>query len=408
MWPDVAGKWPLPAALVHIAVVVACGGGVAGSATVPLPEPTLEAQPTVSGLSPTVSTSDAFLGANGATGSVAPELAGITGWINSDPLTLADLQGRVVLLDFWTYTCVNCIRTFPFLREWHRKYAESGLVIVGVHTPEFEFEESAHNVRAAAADHELAYPIAQDNDYATWVSYDVQAWPTKVLIGPDGQVEYRHRGEGGYEETELKIREVLEKAGATVDGIPISTASRLPFDPLALAAGPDSGLTRELYGGFIRGVVGGGAYVINREYYEAPNQEIYYQDPGRRLNDFIFLDGVWRNSPESLTHARETEEFDDYLGIEFFANSVNAVMKPDGEPSVIVKVTLDGLPVTEEDRGPDISYDDSGNSFVLVDQSRMYRLVELPEFGGHELLLSSNSAAFAFYAFTFGAYTEGP
>ena len=403
------GKWLLPAALVPVAMLVACGGRVADSSAVLLPEPTLEASPIVSGLSPTASATVTSLAPNGAAAaSVAPDLVGITGWINSDPLTLADLKGRVVLLDFWTYTCVNCIRTFPFLREWHSKYAESGLVIVGVHTPEFEFEQRAHNVRAAAEDYDLAYPIAQDNGYATWTAFNVQAWPTKVLIGPEGQVEYRHRGEGGYDETELKIRELLQKAGANLDDIPISTHSRPPIDPLALAAGPDESLTRELYGGFIQGVVGGGAYVLNREYYAAPNQEIYYRDPGQRLNNFVFLEGVWRNGPESLTHARETQEYEDYIGIEFFAKSVNIVMRPDGEPSVTVKVTLDGRPLTQENRGADIFFDDSGDSFVSVDASRMYRLVELPEFGGHELLLSSNSAAFALYAFTFGAYTEGP
>ena len=369
----------------------------------------MEAPPTVSGLSPTASTTVTSQASTGAAeSSTALELTGITGWINSDPLTLADLKGRVVLLDFWTYTCVNCIRTFPFLREWHSKYAESGLVIVGVHTPEFEFEQRAHNVRAAAAEHDLTYPIAQDNVHATWTAFGVMAWPTKLLIGPDGALRYMHQGEGNYEETELKIRELLREIGADLDGIPISTAARPPIDQLALAAGPDSGLTRELYGGFIQGVVGGGAYVLNREYYAAPNQEIYYQDPGQRLNNFIFLDGVWRNGPESLTHARETHEYEDYIGIEFFANSVNVVMKPDGEPSVTVKVTLDGRPLTQENRGADIFFDDSGDSFVSVDGSRMYRLVELPEFGGHELLLSSNSAAFALYAFTFGAYTEGP
>ena len=374
-----------------------------------LPEPTLEAPATVSGPSPTASTTETSLASsstNAASG--APELAGITGWINSEPLTLAELKGRVVLLDFWTYTCVNCVRTFPFLREWHSKYAGSGLVIVGVHTPEFEFEQRTHNVRAAAEDYDLTYPIAQDNGYATWTAFDVQAWPTKVLIGADGQVEYRHRGEGGYGETELKIRELLQKTGADLDDIPISTTSRPPIDQLALTAGPESGLTRELYGGFIQGVVGGGAFVLNREYYAAPNQEIYYRDPGQRLNNFIFLEGVWRNGSESLTHARETQDYEDYIGIEFFANSVNVVMKPDREPSVTVKVTLDGRPLTQDNRGADIFFDHMGDSFVSVDESRMYRLVELPEFGGHELLLSSNSAAFGIYAYTFGAYTEGP
>ena len=344
----------------------------------------------------------------GAAYSATHELQGIVGWINSDPLTLVGLKGKVVLLDFWTYTCVNCIRTLPFLREWHRKYRDLGLVILGVHTPEFEFERRHENVQAAAVEYGLTYPIAQDNDYATWTAFDVQAWPTKVLIGPDGVSRYMHRGEGDYEETELKIRELLQEIGADVDSIPISTVSGPEIDPIALEAGSGNELTRELYGGFMRGVIGGGAYVINPEYYAAPNQELYYRDEGQRRNHFIFLEGVWRNGPESIRHARETEDFEDYVGIEFFARSVNAVVTPEGEPGFTVMLTLDGRPLTHENRGADVLLDESGKSFIRVDRSRMFRLVELPQFGGHELLLTSNSSAFALYAFTFGAYQEGP
>ena len=158
----------------------------------------------------------------------------------------------------------------------------------------------------------------------------------------------------------------------------------------------------------MRGVAGGGAYVINPEYYASPNQELYYRDEGQRRNHFIFLEGVWRNGPESLRHARETEDFEDYVGIEFFASSVNAVITPEGESGFTVVLTLDGRPLTRENKGADVFLDESGKSFIKVDRSRMYRLVELPQFGGHELLLSSNSSAFALYAFTFGQYQEGP
>ena len=167
----------------------------------------------------------------GAEYSETHELQGIAGWINSDPLTLAGLKGKVVLLDFWTYTCVNCIRTLPFLREWHRKYGDLGLVIVGVHTPEFEFELRHENVQAAAVEHGLTYPIAQDNVYATWSAFGVMVWPTKLMIGPDGALRYMHQGEGHYEETELKIRELLREIGADVESIPISTDSGPELDP---------------------------------------------------------------------------------------------------------------------------------------------------------------------------------
>ena len=381
-------------------LVAACGGeaspGQVQAAATSVPEP--PASSTIVSSAP-----DA-----GAEYSATHELQGIAGWINSEPLTLAGLKGKVVLLDFWTYTCVNCIRTLPFLREWHRKYQDLGLVIVGVHTPEFEFERRHDNVQTAALEYGLTYPIAQDNEYATWTAFGVQAWPTKLIIGPHGALRYMHQGEGNYQETELKIRELLREIGADVEAIPISTDSGPQLDPIALEAGLDTELTRELYGGFIRGVIGGGAYVINPEYYAAPNQELYYRDEGLRRNHFIFLEGVWRNGPESVRHARETEDFEDYVGIEFFASSVNAVVTPEGESGFTVVITLDGRPLTNENKGADVLLDESGKSFIRVDKSRMYRLVELPQFGGHELLLSSNSSAFALYAFTFGAYQEGP
>jgi thiol-disulfide isomerase/thioredoxin len=124
--------------------------------------------------------------------SPAPELRGIDSWINSGPLTLQELRGKVVLIDFWTYSCVNCIRTFPYLREWHDKYSRYGLVIIGVHTPEFEFEKDLGNVEAAARTHGLEYPIAQDNSYATWNAFYNNAWPSKFLIDKDGKVRYAH------------------------------------------------------------------------------------------------------------------------------------------------------------------------------------------------------------------------
>ena len=125
---------------------------------------------------------------------MAPELVGITGWINTEPFTMEELRGKVVLVDFWTYTCVNCIRTFPFLRDWNQKYADHGLVIVGVHAPEFEFEKVKENVEEAAVKHDLGWPIAQDNDFSTWRAYSNRAWPSKYLDGQGRLGSIRPRG----------------------------------------------------------------------------------------------------------------------------------------------------------------------------------------------------------------------
>ena len=145
----------------------------------------------------------------------APELTGITGWINSEPFTLESQRGKVVLVDFWTFNCVNCIRTFPYLKKWHQKYAENGLVIVGVHSPEFEFERSLENVMAATIKHGLEYPVAQDNGFATWRAYTNRYWPAKYLIDKNGYIRYTHFGEGAYSETEQKIVELLTESGST-------------------------------------------------------------------------------------------------------------------------------------------------------------------------------------------------
>ncbi|MDA1035361.1 MAG: redoxin domain-containing protein, partial [Chloroflexi bacterium] len=133
----------------------------------------------------------------GLVGNLAPEFAGISHWINSEPLRMEELRGKVVLIDFWTYTCVNCIRTMPFLRDWQAKYADLGLVIVGVHTPEFEFEKITDNVRAATNEFGLDYPVAQDNEFGTWRVFGNQFWPAKYLIDANGVVRYTHFGEGG-------------------------------------------------------------------------------------------------------------------------------------------------------------------------------------------------------------------
>lgn len=139
----------------------------------------------------------------------APEFVVGGLWFNSKPLTMQELRGKVVLVDFWTYTCINCIRTLPYLKTWHEKYKDKGLVIVGVHTPEFEFEKNPENVKKAIKDFGLEYPVMQDNDYATWAAYANHYWPAKYLVDREGKIVYTHFGEGQYDETEKKIQELL-------------------------------------------------------------------------------------------------------------------------------------------------------------------------------------------------------
>jgi thiol-disulfide isomerase/thioredoxin len=139
----------------------------------------------------------------------APEFTGIGKWLNSEPLTVAGLRGKVVLVDFWTYSCINCINTLPHVRQWYDKYRDKGLVVVGVHTPEFAFEKSTGNVQAALKRFDIRYPVAQDNAYATWNAWRNQYWPALYLVDARGNVVYKHFGEGQYAETEAAIQKAL-------------------------------------------------------------------------------------------------------------------------------------------------------------------------------------------------------
>ncbi len=343
----------------------------------------------------------------GEVGEHAPEFQTIASWINSGPLTMRQLSGKVVLIDFWTYTCVNCIRTFPYLKNWYAKYASKGLVIVGVHSPEFEFEKVTENVLRSSRDFGLEYPIAQDNDFATWQAYSNQFWPAKYLVDKDGVVRYTHFGEGAYDDTEAQIRGLLEEAGADLSGVVASGKTERINDPRAFNRDPATRLTREIYGGFRRNAASQGIYVAHIEYYDAPEQSLFYTDPGDHLNQFVYLQGPWFNGFEELRHARETEGFEDYIALKFFATSVNAVIDPKGGAPFDVQVTIDGRPLLPEEAGADVIVSE-GRSFFRVDQARMYEVVALPEFTSHELKLSANAEDFSLFAFTFGAYTDGP
>ena len=347
-----------------------------------------------------------------ATGSeqTVPEIRGIASWINTEPITFEEQRGKVVLVDFWTYTCVNCIRTLPYIKAWHEKYADKGLVIVGVHTPEFDFEKDRDNVIEASEGFGLEYPIAQDNDFGTWRAFNNRYWPAKYLVDKDGLIRYTHFGEGAYEETELWIRGLLEEAGADLSDISASTLAEPEYDDRVRGTDRETGLTREIYAGFERNysaLLSSAPYVLHQEYYEEEDAEIFYTDPGEYRNHFLYLQGLWRNESERLVHARETESYEDYLALKFNATSVNAVMSPVNGGEYDVRVLLNDEPISPEAAGTDVMYDDDGNAYIVVDSARMYHIVNLPEYQSHELKLSSNSPEFSLFAYTFGAYDGG-
>ncbi len=342
-----------------------------------------------------------------AAAGTAPELTGLTRWLSGGPTSIARelAKGNVVLIDFWTYTCINCIRTFPFLVEWHDKYAEHGLSIIGVHSPEFEFEKEARNVLASMEQHGIEYFVAQDNDFRTWRAFSNRYWPAKYLIGPSMDVRYAHFGEGDYEETEHEIREALEEAGRDLSSVPIGISASVPTrDPRATAQ------TRELYGGTHRNY-GRVQYAAQPDYYIEAGVERFYTDiPANqnRVGNKWYVQGLWRNEEEAIVHARRTENLEDYIALNFTSRTVNVVLNiPPGDDPYRVYVEVDGAPVTPQWAGDDVSFDADGNGYVTVTKDDLYRLVKLPEWSRHELKLRSDSDKFAVFAFTFGSYLGG-
>lgn len=335
----------------------------------------------------------------------APELEGLGQWWNAEPFTLATEReaGRVVLIDFWTYTCVNCIRTLPYLRAWDEAYRDHGLTILGLHAPEFDFEHDPANVEEAIRRHQIAYPVAQDNDFRTWRAYENRFWPAKYLVGVDGTLRYAHFGEGDYRETEEAIRVELERAGHDLSGVPLASLD----DPTRDAAATQQ--TRELYAGYQRNFSSQGRYAGQDEYYIGADRLGMYEDTGPHAADQWYAHGWWRNEAEAFVHARQTDDLSDYIAVPFAARTVHVVLRgaPDPDTPLTVVAELDGRPLTPQEAGRDIEYDDAGRSVLRVQDARLYRVVALPGFAERELRLRTDSPDFAFFSFTFGSYDEG-
>jgi cytochrome c biogenesis protein CcdA/thiol-disulfide isomerase/thioredoxin len=292
----------------------------------------------------------------------APEFEGVTRWLNSPPLSLAALRGKVVLIDFWTYTCINCLRTLPYLRAWDDRSRARGLTIVGVHTPEFAFEKDAGNVRDAVARSRLRYAVAQDNDYGTWNAWGNRYWPAKYLIDATGQVRYTHFGEGDYDVTEQAIRTLLEEAGS--DGLG-ERAGRQPGEVPGQA-------TPETYLGAARA-----ERWLQRP---RPGVHAYAGTDGVLPPDHFALGGTWKVDIESAEAVRGAT-----LKAHVTGKSVYLVLSSRGNRPRRVTVRLDGEPYGS----------------VTVRRQRLYTLVSLPRTEEHELTLEF-APGVAGFAFTFG------
>lgn len=317
----------------------------------------------------------------------APEIIGIRDWINSEELTLGGLRGKIVLVDFWTYSCVNCIRTLPYLKQWHEKYSSLGFVLIGVHSPEFEFEKKLKNVQMAVDQYGLKYPVALDSDMATWRNYKNRFWPAKYLVDQNGKIRYTHFGEGAYEETERMIQALLEETMQQNINIEITKEE-------TQSGGAGFFRTRELYAGYAFG-----GYIGNEQGY-TPQQASDFTDTQIHEDGKIYLHGKWFSGEEFVRHARTTQSLEDYIAINYLASEVNVVAGA-GQQSYKVFVELDGKKLEKRYAGKDVQFDEQENAFVEVKESRLYNLI-LGPLGKRELRLSSNSDEFSLYTFTFG------
>jgi cytochrome c biogenesis protein CcdA/thiol-disulfide isomerase/thioredoxin len=288
----------------------------------------------------------------------APEFASIERWLNGGPLTIDGLRGRVVLIDFWTYSCINCLRTLPFVRAWDERYRGSGLTVVGVHAPEFAFEREPANVRENTRRLSIRYPVALDNEFDTWTAWRNQYWPAKYLIDARGRVRYYHFGEGEYAETEQAIRQLLAER-----------ADRLPARSRVIDHSPAGARTPETYLGYQRLERFAGERIV-------PDVEHRYALPDELDRDQLAYGGRWRVEPERIVAGADAT-----LRLRFHARAVHLVLSGLGS----VQVLVDGRPHARR----------------TVSGDRLYTLARLPDRGTHLLELRVTPGVAA-YAFTFG------
>ena len=318
----------------------------------------------------------------------APELFG-NFWLNSEPISLREHTGEVILIDFWDYTCINCIRALPYLQEWQKKYKAFGLIVIGVHAPEFDFAASQEHVRKALDHFKINYPVMLDNDAIIWNAYSIRYWPTRCLIDRDGYIRFVQHGEGGYIEFERAIQQLLNEAGSHCE-LPALT---VPFREEDHAGAVCFRPTSELYLGYLRGALG------NPEGYN-PESTLEYTDPGIYLPERFYATGKWMNERQCLRFDGSEGE-DGAILLPYQACEVNAVMGSRDGSVCEVKLRQNGEALAMHIRGDDIAQASDDSTSVFIDTPRMYQLIRNSEFGSNLLKLSTSNPNLEIYSFTF-------
>jgi thiol-disulfide isomerase/thioredoxin len=316
-----------------------------------------------------------------------PSLDSATEWLNSQPLTPADLRGKAVLIDFWTYTCINWLRQLPYVRAWADKYKDQGLVVIGVHTPEFAFEQNVDSVRRAATDMRVDYPVAIDSDYTIWRAFDNKYWPALYFVDAQGHIRHHHFGEGEYEQSEMIIQQLLAEAGNSDIGDEL-----VSVDARGVEAAADWASLRspENYVGYERTEnfsSPGGALLDEPRVYDAPER--------LRLNQWA-LSGDWTVENQAIV----LNEANGRIACRFHARDLHLVMGPAarGTSSVRFRVHIDGEPPGAA-RGIDV--DDGGNG--QASEQRLYQLIRQPKpIADRQFEIEFLDSGVEAYAFTFG------
>jgi hypothetical protein len=308
-----------------------------------------------------------------------PQLGGATGWLNSEPLDPAGLRGSVVLVNFWTLTCINWLRQEPYVRAWSQAYGEDGLVVIGAHTPEFSFEGDVDLVRRAVREREIDYPVALDNDYGVWSAFDNHYWPALYFVDREGIIRDEHFGEGRYEQSERVIQDLLGIERALVQVVGVGVEAEADWDQLR---------TPETYLGYGR-----------RERFAspdgpAPDEARVYELPERLRSNHWALAGEWTIGRENVVLERPNGS----IAFRFDARDAHLVLSPGGREPIPFRVLVDGKPPGAS-HGVDVGEDGSGT----LDYGRMYQLVRAhDEVRERTLEITFDEPGAEAYAFTFG------
>jgi thiol-disulfide isomerase/thioredoxin len=315
-----------------------------------------------------------------------PSLGSATGWLNSQPLTTAGLRGKVVLIDFWTYTCINWLRTLPYVRAWAEKYKNQGLVVIGVHSPEFAFEKNLDNVRRAAKDMKVNFPIAIDSDHAIWRAFKNEYWPALYFVDAQGRIRHHHFGEGEYEQSERIIQQLLAEAGS--GGVSRDLVS---VDGRGAEAAADWGSLKspENYVGYERTenfASPGGAVLDKRRVYAVPAR--------LRLNQWALL-GDWTVQKQAIV----LNQANGRIAYRFHARDLHLVMGPAVRGTALrFRVLIDGQP---PGAAHGIDVDDKGNGTVT--EQRLYQLIRQPKpIADRQFEIEFLDSGVQAFAFTFG------